>query len=80
MSHDNKLLKALAEIRRRQIVATKANEQTEDVYTNAFVYAVLHSVCPIYHEQADLGESIEESFLSTKHMTSPANLLRRSPN
>ncbi|HEX7315882.1 MAG TPA: hypothetical protein VF297_18340 [Pyrinomonadaceae bacterium] len=44
------ILKALAENRRRQIIATHYNPQTADLYTDAFVYAVAHSVCPIFEE------------------------------
>ena len=44
------VLRALADIRRSQIVAIKANAATEDLYSDAFVHAVLHSVYPAYHE------------------------------
>lgn len=54
MSSDTQaLLYALAEIRRHQIVATKANPATDDLYSDAYVHAVLHSICPAFHEDPD---------------------------
>ena len=47
VNYSKVILKALAEVRRRQIVATKFNPQTEDMYPNAFVHAVMHSVYPM---------------------------------
>jgi hypothetical protein len=42
-SSDSKIiLRAMADIRRRHIVATKANPATGDLYDNAFVHAILH--------------------------------------
>jgi hypothetical protein len=51
IDYNKVFLKALAEIRRHQIIATKANPQTEDVFPNAFVHAIIHSVCPVFDEQ-----------------------------
>ena len=56
-SADSKvILKALAEIRRRQILATKFNPQTEDMYDNSFVHAVMHRIYPIQHEHPGFEE------------------------
>lgn len=61
MEGDNKtVLKALAEIRRGQVLATKANPQTQDLYTNAFAHAILHSVCPIFEEDPELAKTVAE--------------------
>jgi antitoxin MazE len=61
MGDSEVILKALAEIRRGQIVATKANPQTKKVYTHAFVYAVRHSVYPIFEENVDPAASAAEN-------------------
>ena len=56
------VLRALAEIRRSQIVAIKGNPATADLYPDAFVHAILHSVCPAYHEDvAGTGLAREEA-------------------
>lgn len=60
MQKDEIILKALAEIRRGQILATKANPQTEDLYTNAYVHAIMHSVCPIFEEEVGFAENTDE--------------------
>lgn len=50
------VLQALAEIRRHQILAAKANPATQDLYSDAYVHAILHSVCPAFHEDpAEFG-------------------------
>jgi hypothetical protein len=60
-SSDSKIiLRAMADIRRRQIVATKANPATEDLYDNSFVHAILHSIYPIRHEHPELKEDLAE--------------------
>lgn len=66
-SSDSKvILKALADIRRRQIIASKFNPQTEGMYDNAFVHAVMHSIYPIRHEHPG-------------HMENPAEILNAFP-
>lgn len=60
MQEDIIILKALAEIRRGQILSTKANPQTEDLYADAYVHAIMHSVCPIFEEKSGFAESINE--------------------
>jgi antitoxin MazE len=60
-SSDSKIiLRAMADIRRRQIVSTKANPATEDLYDNSFVHAILHSIYPIRHEHPELKEDVME--------------------
>lgn len=54
------VLLALADIRRTQIAAIKANPATADLYSDAFVHAVLHSVYPAYHEDV-AGTGLERS-------------------
>jgi hypothetical protein len=44
------ILKALAEIRRNQILAAKFNPATEDMYSDAFAHAVLHRIYPFQDE------------------------------
>lgn len=51
MEPHNLILKALAEIRRRQILSIKLNPQTADLYPNAYAFAVSRSIYPLYHEQ-----------------------------
>lgn len=61
MNADTQLiLKALLDIRRGQILAIKANPATEDLYTNAFVHAIMHSVCPIFDEEFGFAETESE--------------------
>lgn len=57
VDHDQIVLKALAEIRRGQILATKANPQTADLYDNAFVHAVMHRIYPVRHEEPSPSDS-----------------------
>jgi len=66
VDHAQVILKALAEIRRGQILATKASAQTADLYDNAFVYAIMHRIYPVRHE--DPGSSHD-----------PANILDSLP-
>lgn len=54
------ILKALAEVRRRQIVATKFNPQTEELYSDAYVYAVQNSVYPINEEHVGFEDGLSE--------------------
>lgn len=54
------ILKALAEIRRRQIIATKFNPETEQMYDNSFAHAVMHSIYPIKHEHPGLERNSPE--------------------
>jgi hypothetical protein len=44
------LLSALAELRRHQLIATAANPATAYLYPPAFIYAVINSVYPLFHE------------------------------
>jgi hypothetical protein len=44
------LLRALTEMRRHHIVTAAANPETAYLYPPAFVYAVLNSVYPVFHE------------------------------
>jgi hypothetical protein len=44
------ILKALAQIRRTQVLATKYNPQTEALFSHAFAYAIMHSVYPLHDE------------------------------
>ena len=60
MQKDTIILKALAEIRRGQILSTKANPQTADLYTDAYAHAIMHSVCPIFEEEIGFAESTDE--------------------
>ena len=50
---DNIMLKALAEIRKLQIVAAKSNPNTANFYDDDFVYAVVNSLHPIFHVEND---------------------------
>ena len=50
------ILKALAEIRRRQILAIKLNPQTKDLISDAYAFAVSKSIFPIYHEHVGFLE------------------------
>jgi antitoxin MazE len=52
------ILKALAEIRREQVLATKANPQTADLYDNAFVHAIMHRIYPIDHEDPGFKDTL----------------------
>lgn len=56
----NVVLKALSDIRRRQILAIKFNPQTSDLYDDAFVHAVTHSIYPIRHEHPGFKETTAE--------------------
>jgi hypothetical protein len=56
----NVILKAMAEIRRRQIIATKFNPQTEDMYDNSFVHAVMPSIYPFKHEHSGLNDNLAD--------------------
>jgi hypothetical protein len=47
VNYSKVILKALAEVRRRQIIATKFNPQTENMYSDAFAHAVMHSIYPM---------------------------------
>src|SRR5258705_9191149 len=47
VNYSKVILKALAEIRRRQIMAAKFNPQTADMYPDALVHAIMHSIYPI---------------------------------
>ena len=47
----NILLKGLADIRSRQIYLTKFFTETENVYDDAYAYAVCKSIYPIFHEE-----------------------------
>jgi hypothetical protein len=58
VNYSKVILKALAEVRRRQIVATKFNPQTEDMYSNAFVHAVMHSVYPMTEEHIGFKDDL----------------------
>lgn len=49
------ILRALADIRRRQILLAKLNTATDGLYPDAFAYAVLHRVYPAYHEEIPFG-------------------------
>jgi len=51
------LLAALADIRRLQIVEMKLSPHTESVHSDAYVYAIQHSIYPINDEASlDRGE------------------------
>lgn len=43
-------LSALAEIRKHQIIQAKFNEQTKDIYSDAYAYAICKFVHPIFQE------------------------------
>jgi antitoxin MazE len=60
VNYSKVVLKALAEVRRRQIVATKFNPQTENIYSDAFVHAVMHSVYPMNEEHLGFKDNLSE--------------------
>lgn len=45
------LLRGLAEIRRHQIIQSKFNQETKNLYSDAYVYAIANSIYPYEHEQ-----------------------------
>ncbi len=66
MDATDSILNALAEIRRRQILAIKLNPQTKDLISDAYAFAVSKSIYPLYDESV--------SFLEDKD-----DILRKSP-
>jgi hypothetical protein len=64
MESDKTVLRALAEIRRRQILAIKLNPQTKDVYSNEYVFAVIRSIYPLYHEHVGFLENKDDIIAS----------------
>jgi hypothetical protein len=49
------VLSGIFETYRQQVVATKLNPSTENMYTDSFAYAILSRVCPAYdHHPKDL--------------------------
>lgn len=56
---DNRvLLRGMFEVYRHQVLVTKLDTNTRSMYTNAYVYALLHRVCPAYDNQL---ESLQEN-------------------
>jgi hypothetical protein len=47
----NILLKGLAEVRARQIYLTKFSIETENIYDDAYAFAVCKSIYPLFHEE-----------------------------
>ena len=47
----NILLKGLADVRARQIFLTKFFTETENVYEDAYTFAVCKSIYPLFHEE-----------------------------
>jgi hypothetical protein len=64
MESDKTVLRALAEIRRRQILAIKLNPQTKDVYSNEYAFAVIRSIYPLYHEHVGFLENKDDIITS----------------
>ena len=58
----NILLKGLADIRSRQIYLSKFFSETENVYKDAYTYAVCKSIYPIYHEEILMNED-EDTYI-----------------
>lgn len=54
MEKSEQILRALAEIRKRQIISIKLNPATENIYSDAYVFAVAKSIYPLYHENQSL--------------------------
>ena len=55
----NGLLMGLSDIRQRQIMLTKFSKDTENIYTNSYVYAICRSVYPMFHEERFLEDDAE---------------------
>lgn len=60
MDSNETVLQALAEIRRRQILAIKLNPQTKDIYSDAYVFAVSRSIYPFYDENVGFLEDRDD--------------------
>jgi hypothetical protein len=60
MEPHNVILKALHELRRRQILAIKLNPQTRDLYPDSYAFAISKSIYPLYHEHVGFLENRDD--------------------
>ena len=73
MIDNEMLLKALLDIKRQEIVLSKFNPQTENIFGDAYTYAMSKKLCPILHNEQEYDPFEEAYMIKRDFVTSVAN-------